>query len=170
MKGYDDAFNFVVGAEGGYTKSEHDRGNWTTGTIGRGELKGTKYGISAMSYPHLDIENLTLDDAKGIYYSDYWLPMWCDKVGYPKALCMFDAAVNNGITNSTRFAQRAASVYDDGKMGPITLSAIQQMDAGLFVEYALQSRRIFYQALSTFSRYGRGWLNRLDAVRREANA
>lgn len=32
----------------------------------------TKYGISERAYPHLDIENLTLEEALPIYKSDYW--------------------------------------------------------------------------------------------------
>jgi hypothetical protein len=42
---------------------------WTTGIIGKGICKGTKYFISAMTYPDLDIKNL-LDQAKAIYKRD----------------------------------------------------------------------------------------------------
>ena len=64
---FDQAFERLIGHEGNFTNDKDDRGNWTTGIIGKGQLKGTKYGISAMTYPQLDIKNLTLDQAKQIY-------------------------------------------------------------------------------------------------------
>lgn len=66
MYNFKKAFELTVGHEGGYGNDKRDRGNWTTGVIGEGELKGTKYGVSAMSYPDYDIENLTLEQAEKI--------------------------------------------------------------------------------------------------------
>ena len=54
------AFEKVLRHEGGYVNDPLDLG---------GE---TKYGISKRSYPHLDIKNLTLDQAKQIYFRDFW--------------------------------------------------------------------------------------------------
>jgi lysozyme family protein len=45
---FDDAFKGLILIEKGYQDDPNDRGNWTSGVIGIGELKGTKYGISAM--------------------------------------------------------------------------------------------------------------------------
>lgn len=48
--------------EGGYVNDPNDPG---------GE---TKYGISKRSYPHVDIKNLTEDDARKIFVEDYFNP------------------------------------------------------------------------------------------------
>jgi len=168
MRTYDDAFNFVVGAEGGFGADPHDRGNWTTGKIGHGVLKGTKYGISAMSYPNEDIANLTLDKAKAIYLRDYWQPTHCDEFDYPKAVVMFDCSVNQGVHRAIKFAQEAACVGVDGIIGPITIGAIQRMRNALFVDSFLEIREQHYRLLPTFGRYGNGWLNRLEHVKAEA--
>ena len=79
---FEKAFERVIGHEAGYT-------------TGRGDPGGeTKYGISKRQYPHLDIKNLTLEQAKQIYKRDYW-----DKI--PKELPpyikfqVFDFAVNH---------------------------------------------------------------------------
>jgi len=61
MDTFDQAFALVVGIEGGFSTDQNDPGNWTSGKVCIGEFKGTKYGISAASYPHLDIPNLTPD-------------------------------------------------------------------------------------------------------------
>jgi Glycosyl hydrolase 108/Predicted Peptidoglycan domain len=49
--------------EGGFQNLRSDPGNFTPS----GELKGTKYGISAHSFPNTDIENLTLTGAEDLY-------------------------------------------------------------------------------------------------------
>ncbi len=167
-KDYDSAFEFVVGAEGGYGRDPHDRGNWTSGKIGEGELRGTKFGISAMSYPNEDIPNLTLSAAKLIYWQDYYTPMRCDIVAYPKALCMFDCAVNQGKRRAAKFAQEVVSAVQDGIIGSHTVAALNSMNDKLFVGRFLELREKHYRSLSTFNRYGKGWLARLDHVRHEA--
>ena len=149
------AFEFVVGAEGGYVNDPHDPG---------GE---TKYGISKRSYPDVDIANLTEADARNIYWRDYWKPMHCDLFSYPKALCLFDCAVNQGKRNAAKFAQRAVCVTDDGIIGPRTISAITATRDDLFVREFLREREEHYHKLKTFDRYGKGWLARLEHVRNE---
>ena len=170
MKSFNDAFDFVVGAEGGFGNDRHDRGNWDTGIVGDGNLKGTKFGISAMSYPGLDIKKLTLEDARKIYYDDYWHPMRCHLISYPKGLCLFDSAVNQGKRRASRFAQKSAGVTDDGIIGNQTLDALHSIADDMFVDLFLGYREYHYRSLSTFDRYGKGWLNRLEHVRSEALA
>ena len=55
-------------SEGGFTNDPNDRGNWTSGKIGVGELKGTKYGISAMAYPLEDIKNIGIPYEQALTY------------------------------------------------------------------------------------------------------
>ena len=58
------AFNVTFAAEGEtLDRTPSDRGNWTSGVIGVGTLVGSKFGISAATYPTLDIPNLTRDGA-----------------------------------------------------------------------------------------------------------
>jgi lysozyme family protein len=47
MDNFPRCFAFTLGAEGGYSNNAADPGNWTGSAIGSGELRGTKYGISA---------------------------------------------------------------------------------------------------------------------------
>ena len=60
MSVFDNAFRAVIGVEGGYTANPLDPGNWTGGKCRIGQCNGTKYGISAASYPSLNIAGLTL--------------------------------------------------------------------------------------------------------------
>lgn len=160
---FDEAFDRLIGHEGAFTDDRNDRGNWTSGTIGVGELKGTKYGISAMSYPHLDIRNLTLGEAKAIYRTDYWDRAGADEYDGAIGFQVFDAAVNHGIENAVRFLQRAADVADDGHIGPITLAAVQAMTATDVLMRFNAERLDFYTRLSTWPTYGKGWARRVVA-------
>jgi len=94
---FERALDFVLKHEGGYTNNYHDRGNWTGGAVGKGERKGTNMGISAASYPKLDIKNLTRDQVSAIYYRNYWLASGAAKLSPGLALTIFDIAVNMGV-------------------------------------------------------------------------
>ena len=139
---------FIFHGEGGYTNDRRDRGNWTTGVIGKGELKGTKYGISAMSYPHLDIKNLTRAEAAAIYRRDYWDQAGCHTLPAGPDLPIFDVLVNSGPGRATTFRKQT-----EGTKEPV--ARIKAISA---------KRRAFYQGLSTFKTYGKGWMSRVATI------
>jgi len=155
------AFRRVIGHEGAYQNIPNDRGNWTGGKKGRGINKGTKYGISAMSYPNLDIKNLTLDEAKAIYKQDYWDKLGLDKLPTCLHFYMFDAAVNSGIGNAARFLQRAVKVVDDGRIGKITLKAVHATGESQLVLAYNGHRLKFMTHISVWRTYGKGWARRI---------
>ncbi len=158
---YDEAFERVIGHEGKFQNDPKDRGNWTTGVIGKGVNKGTKYGISAMSYPRLDIKNLTLQQAKDIYYRDFWLKVAGDELHDAISYQLFDSAINHGVGNAIRFLQRAADVADDGQVGPVTLNAVKESSVDDILKLFNAERIRFFVKLKTFDRYGRGWMRRV---------
>jgi len=161
MTGFDLAFERVVGHEGGYGADPKDRGNWTTGVIGQGQCNGTKFGISAMSYPDLDIKNLTIDQAKAIYKRDFWDRAKADQYDSAIAYQLFDIAVNNGNGNAVRMLQRAAGVADDGQIGPMSIAAVKAMSVTDVIMRLNAERILFVTKLSTFATYGKGWMNRV---------
>lgn len=154
-------FERVIGHEGRFQKIEGDRGNWTGGQVRKGILKGTKFGISAMSYPTLDIENLSVEDAKAIYRRDWW-----DKLGmglFKPALSyqMFDAAINHGMGNATKMLQRAVAVADDGVIGPVTRRAVDITPLDDLLMLFLGERLDFMTYVGTWDTFGKGWARRI---------
>ena len=126
--------------EGGYQAMRGDRGNWTGGAIGKGELKGTKYGIAANSYPNEDIRNLTLDRAAVIYSRDFWGASRCDEWrSQIIANVYFGWAVNQGQGTAARIMQRAINyagwprppIAVDGNIGPGTVRRLNEVDQTL---------------------------------------
>lgn len=165
---YDKAFEKVIGHEGGFQNDSRDRGNWTTGRIGYGTNKGTKYGVTAMAYPSLDIRNLTIDQAKEIYFKDYWLKAQCDLLPAGVDYLVFDAAVNHGPSQAAKFLQLAAGVSADGKIGPVTIRAVGIKDPKDLIQEFCVQRMIFYTRIGTFRVYGLGWTRRLVRTVHEA--
>lgn len=153
MTAFDKAFEILIGHEGGYSLDPHDRG---------GE---TKYGISKRAYPHIDIANLTLAQAKAIYRNDYWDKAKCSSLPPDLALLVFDAAVNNGVGAAIRWLQRAAGVVADGIIGPQTIAA--SFSSGVAARFHAM-RVDAMTKMPTWPNHGRGWTKRLAALPFEA--
>lgn len=160
-KDFDTCFERVIGHEGGFQKKREDRGNWTSGKVGVGILKGTKYGISALAYPAMDIENMTLQQAKEIYWRDWWQPLRMDNMPKVMRFQMFDGAINHGMFASTQMLQRAVGAKDDGKIGPITIGIIAAQDHNDTVMAYLAERLDYMANASTWAIFGKGWARRI---------
>lgn len=153
---FDRAFELLIGHEGGYVNDPKDPG---------GE---TKYGISKRAYPNVDIPRLTLAEAKEIYRRDYWSRIRGDELPSGLALCLFDYAVNSGITQAVRTLQRTVGTTVDGDFGPATLAALKAREPrSLVVDYQSE-RLLFLTKLDTFPTYGRGWARRCLSTALEA--
>lgn len=155
---FEKAFEYVMMNEGGYVDDPHDSG---------GE---TKYGISQRSYPHLDIKHLTRDQAKKIYYSDFWiLGKYEDITDTNLAIKLFDLSVNMGTKQANILIQRALqsvgeAVIEDGIVGSITLAAINKSPPRELLA-ALKSESAGYYRLiaaknPSQKKFLNGWLNR----------
>lgn len=159
--GFQKCVALVLEHEGGFQAKESDRGNWTSGTIGKGELRGTNFGISAMAYPNEDIRGMTKARAIEIYHRDYWTRIHGDELPFPIAAVTFDAAVNSGPSAAVKWMQQALGVTADGKIGPVTLKAAQNAaDPRKTAARACRHRVLFLAGLSGFAEWGAGWVQR----------
>lgn len=159
-----DAFIALVWAgEGpGLDTTRSDRGNWTGGQVGVGDLRGSKRGISAMAYPTLDIANLTDDQARAIYRQDYWARIAGDSLPAAVAVLVGDEAVNQGIGAAARDLQAAVGLAQDGAIGPVTVAAVRaKNDICALVEEITARRAVRYAGTGTFPTFGIGWMRRL---------
>ena len=159
---FDEAFELLIDVEGGFTRNSHDSGNWTGGKIGKGELKGTKYGISAGSYPDLDIKNITLEEAKAIYKKDYWDAVKADNFPELFRFDLFDTAVNSGAERSIKFLQKAIGVTVDGKIGPNTKLASMSIHPAIVKARFNAVRLEFMTDTGGWDIFGRGWAKRIS--------
>jgi lysozyme family protein len=145
---FDMAFEHVIEVEGKYSNDPKDPG---------GE---TMFGICKRDHPNVDIKNLTIEKAKSIYKKEYWDTVCCDSLPSPLNLFVFDCAVNQGTSTSTKLLQAALRVTVDGDIGAKTLSAASasgNYGAALF----MTERVIRYTKTKNADTYLNGWLNRL---------
>lgn len=167
MSDFDRAFPIIVGIEAGYTTDPQDPGNWTGGKPNVGELKGTKYGISAAAYPNIDIANLTVDGAKALYKADYWDAVEGDYLPWPLSCLVFDCAVNQGQGTAKQLLQAALSVAVDGSIGPATLKAATASTPWHDAHF-MNLRRVKYMQAPNWAHDGDGWMHRLFEVALQA--
>jgi lysozyme family protein len=146
---FDEAFELLIGHEGGYVNNPNDPG---------GE---TKYGISRRQYPGEDIANMTLERAKTIAKRDFWGPAGCDVVPDAVKFDLFDTAFNSGVTTAIKLLQRAASSLEDGKLGNYTLINVQSMDPERLLARFNGHRLDLLNNLPTWPQFGRGWTQRI---------
>ena len=166
MDAFEQAFAFLIGHEGKYTAIASDPGNWTGGRCGAGECRGTNWGISAASYPQIDIRGLTQAQAGEIYRRDYWDRAGCGQLPAPLALLVFDAAVNNGVGRAVRWLQGAHGVAQTGVLDAATAAVIEaQAGKGAALCAEFQARRLAFMAgLPTWRTFGNGWARRLCSL------
>jgi lysozyme family protein len=160
---FDDAFTKLIDPrrEGGYSTDPTDRGNWTGGAVNSGELRGTKYGISAARYWDLDIKNLTEDDAKSIYLRDFWRPVIQEFIPPDIRFALFDMAVNSGPGFASKTLQKAVGVTPDGEIGPVTRQAIAAIDPKALANRINAIRLDEMTRFSGWKNNSRGWARRI---------
>lgn len=160
----------IVAHEAGFTIDPRDDGNWTGGRRGKGELKGTKYGIAANTYGHLDIKNLTRPQAVAIYKKDYWDVANLDRVPDGLDYTVADFNINSGVNRAVRTLQGILGVKQDGTMGTATLLAIENYPRPMeeLIDKYMDARWKYMTGLRTFATHKNGWKTRIADVRRAA--
>ena len=153
---FQEAYVKLLEHEGGYNFNPNDPG---------GE---TNWGISKRAYPAVNIAKLTMNEAGEIYKRDYWDKLHCDSLGEKLAFQLFDAALNSGINQATKWLQRSINVEVDGVFGKNTLAASKLYDESTVVSRFNGHRLAFMCDLKTFDVFGRGWARRIAKNLKEA--
>ena len=100
-----------------------------------------------------------------IYRENYWDRVKGDDLPSGIDFCVFDWAVNSGVSRASKALQRIVGVKDDGVIGPITVKETFKCDSDKVILSYTEVRENFYKKLSTFNTFGKGWLSRNDKTR-----
>lgn len=171
MDNFDYALQKTLRWEGGYQADKRDKGNYNS----LGQLVGTNMGISApalethIGHPPTveEMKALTPETAAEIY-RQYWQAVKAGQIINPDlAALLFDMAVNHGPRSAVRIAQRAIGLKPDGKMGPVTLAALNRGKPVWFIELIIAERVNVYRALiarnASLKAFYSGWINRANS-------
>jgi len=147
-------------------KSSADRK--ATGYVNDPDDRGglTKYGVAQNANRDVNVQALTYDEAKKIYFNNYWTAVKADSIPFPLNGLMFDVAVNSGPGNAIKFLQRALGVTADGDLGPKTIAAVRAHPSlkTLCEQYNDQRKRFFNAIVARYPSQGKflaGWMRRV---------
>lgn len=150
---FDEAFEKLIGHEGGYSNHPDDPGGETMHGVTAKVARANGY-TGAM-------RDLPLSLAKSIYRASYWDSVRADELPDAVRFDVFDASVNSGPGQAIRFLQRATGSTDDGRLGPLTMRAVKSMDPQLLDKRLSGYRLRFMAELKTWPSFGRGWAARI---------
>lgn len=163
---YDKCLELILHHEGGYVNHPKDPGGETNLGVTKRvyeEWGGTK-----------DMVDLTVEDVAPIYEKNYWGRTKCDDLPSGLDLCVFDFAVNAGPGRAAKYLQSMIGTTVDGGIGPNTLRAVGNYVEEVGLQSAIENyqanRQRYYEKLSTFETFGRGWTRRVDETTEEAIA
>ena len=116
-----------------------------------------------------EMRSLTPELVTPLYKARYWDACKCDDLPRGVDYAVFDSAVNMGPGRAAKLLQAALGVTADGSIGRATIAAATAADPVELLKAFSQGKEAFYQSLSTFSTFGKGWLNRVAHVQAAAD-
>lgn len=117
-----------------------------------------------------EMRNLTPEKVEPLYKRKYWDACKCDDLPLGVDYVVFDFAVNAGVGRSAKTLQSVVGATPDGAIGPKTITAVYSYPPEDVVERFSQAKEAFYRSLPTFDVFGKGWLNRVAAVKIKADS
>ncbi len=150
---FDEAFDRLIGHEGGYSNHPSDPGGET--------MWGVTARVARVNGYQGDMRALPRDLAKAIYRKAYWLAVKADDLPERVRFDVFDAAVNSGTTQAAKWLQRAVGVPDDGMVGAQTIGAARAANPEVVVRRMLGQRLRFMAGLTNWPAFSRGWARRI---------
>jgi len=161
---WEEALAHILKYEGGYVNHPADPGGMTN----LGVTKRVWEEWTGKPATEADMRALTPEMVGPLYKKRYWDAVKGDDLPSGVDLCVFDAAVNAGVSRASKFLQQAVGVTADGQIGPKTLAAITAKPSDDVIEKFCALREAHYKSLSTFATFGKGWMRRLGSVEAES--
>jgi len=161
---YQHCLEMILHHEGGYVNHPKDPGGETNLGVTKRvyeEWGGTK-----------DMKDLTVEDVAPIYEKNYWGRVKGDELPSGLDLCVFDFGVNAGTGRAAKYLQNLVGAGADGAIGPGTLGKVAEYVEENGLEETIKAyqdaRQGYYEKLSTFETFGRGWTRRVKETTEEA--
>jgi lysozyme family protein len=157
------SLDMVLHHEGGYVDHPKDPGG------------ATNYGITKKVYETFlgrpctkqEVKDMKLGEVAEIYRRKYWDKVRGDDLPNGLDWCVFDFAVNAGVSRASKVLQGFLKTSVDGIIGSGTLEAIESYPTTIkgVIEVYTAQRSSFYRTLSTYDTFGKGWDKRCYETR-----
>ena len=159
----------ILHHEGGYVNHPKDPGGMTN----LGVTKRVYESWVGKEVNESDMRALTADDVAPIYEKNYWDKVKGNDLPGGLDLCVFDFGVNAGPGRAAKYLQTMIGTVADGGIGPNTFLALGNYveevgDVTQVIKDYQEKRQSYYEGLSTFATFGKGWTRRVEETTEEA--
>lgn len=152
--------------EGGFVNHPADPGGMTNlGVTKKVWEEWVKHPVT-----EADMKALTPDVVATLYQTNYWNRIKGDNLPSGVDYCVFDAAVNSGVSRAVKWLQTAVGTATDGAIGPSTLSMVAEKQPDALIKEYCEQRLKFLQSLPTWQTFGNGWGRRVQDVEKTSLA
>lgn len=165
---FDRALEIVLSHEGGFSNHPEDPGGATM----MGVTKQVWEAWVGKPVSVKEMRALTFEDVKPLYRTQYWDVLRADEMPRSVAICVFDFAVNAGVSRAARYFQRIVGSEQDGIIGRYSIDSMiiyfESKTVRSLIEKYQDMRRSYYRILPHFKEFGNGWLARVDDIEKQA--
>lgn len=157
-------WQFQLAKSKGWSNDPDDPGGETMVDVTLGAYKTYCKGKGLPTPDGNALRNITFSQWQGILKKMYWDKMGADNIiSQGIANICVDWLWASG-TGKIKNIQKILGVKQDGIVGPKTLAAINGANPTTLFAKLYTARANFYRSLTTYWKYGRGWMRRLDAI------
>ena len=163
MKQADAIIKLILRHEAGYVNNPNDPG----GPTNKGITLATFRRFLKPSGTIADLKNLSVAQAVAIYKKRYWSVILADDLPPGLDYSLMDFAVNSGPSRAVKKLQAILKVPVDGRMGPVTLAAVNATYVRDLIISLNESRLAYMKRIrggKSWKIFGRGWARRVASV------
>lgn len=173
-KQYEAVLPLVLAHEGGYVNHPADPGGPTNKGVTQRIYDAYR---TTKNLKPRSVKSITAAEVKDIYRTRYWSLAGCDELPAGLDYCVFDYAVNSGVSKAVKDLQRAINSFAgnriptlsplaiDGVAGEDTMKAAQlcsDKDEEGIINSLCDRRMTFLKSLKTYKTFGVGWKRRIE--------
>ena len=164
----DEMVDTILRHEGGYVNHPNDRGGATNFGVTQKTLESWRKAPVSIE----DVKNLTVEEARLIYKTNYFLGPKLDKLPVAIQPQMFDMSINHGAGRAIKILQKTVNTYVptsiDGGIGPQTIKntnkCIELYSAKKLNNKMVDNRILFFESIVRNNESQRvflkGWIKR----------
>ena len=147
--------------EGGYVNHPQDPG----GRTNLGVMQAVWEDWLDRAVTEENMKALTPAKVAPLYREMYWDRIKADKLPSGVDYCVFDAAVNSGVSRAAKWLQATVGAVADCAIGEQTLKQVLLTNPQMVIDKYSANRLAFLQRLATWPTFGKGWERRVEEVR-----
>lgn len=165
-RNFEKSLQKVLKHEGGWADHPNDPGGATM----KGVTLATYRRYVNPKASKSDLREISDAEIATVYRRHYWDAVHANQLPSGLDYAMFDFGVNSGPSRAIKFLQKIVVVPQDGKMGPVTLSAVEEHNKANLILNLCVDRLAWLKRLNTWKTFGKGWARRVASVKSDALA